>query len=178
MDSKTRKIQPDQNLKYYNHAKQIVQNRMSFFMHLLLYFTVNLPLIVCNIMKYQGLLWSVWIAIFWGCGMIGHFAYVYLFMDLFSKNPMQAERFEKRTTLYVHIIVYILINLSLVVCNRIYSPDIFWAIYPILGWGVGLFYHFFFTAVFRGMKIKKWKQEKTIQLMKKYYALDPFKSEE
>ncbi len=177
MDSKTRKIQPDQNLKYYNHAKQIVQNRMIFFMHLLLYFTVNLPLVVCNILKYNGVFWSVWIAIFWGCGIFGHFAYVYIFVDLSSKNPMQEERFEKRALLYVHIIVYLLTNFSLVVCNRIYSPDVFWAIYPILGWGIGLFYHFFFTLVFRGMKIKRWKQDKTIRLMKKYYAVDPFKEE-
>jgi len=163
-----------QKLKYYNRAKKIVQNRMIFYFHLSVYLTVILMLMVINLVTERKISWSLWPAWFWGIFVLGHLSYAYIFMDIFSKNPMQSEKFERKASFFVHLIIYVLSNISLIVCNIVYTPDQIWAVYPVLGWGIGLFYHGFFIYIFRGWKIKKWKQFKTIQLMKKYFSIDPF----
>jgi len=164
----------EHKLKYYNRAKQIVQNRMIFYFHLSIYLTVNVMLILVNYINESKITWALWPVWFWGIFVVGHMAYAYIFIDVFSKNPMQSERFERKASFYVHLIIYVLANISFILCNIIFTPGQVWAIYPLLGWGIGIFYHFFFTYVFKGWKIKKWKQYKTIQLMKKYFAIDPF----
>jgi len=40
-----------------------------------------------------------------------------------------------------HFVTFFAVNLFLVVLNLITSPSYFWAIFPILGWGLGLFLH-------------------------------------
>ncbi len=168
------KISQKQKLKYYNQAKKVVQDRMVFFMHCSLYITVNVMLLIINLINYQGVLWVVVPLVCWGISLFGHFSYTYFFMDLFSRNPMQHERFERKSLFFVHLIVFVLTNIAFFIFNTHYSPDHKWFLYPLMGWGIGLFYHFFFIFVFRGWKIKKWKQNKIIKLMQKYYDLDPF----
>jgi 2TM domain len=40
-----------------------------------------------------------------------------------------------------HFISYLVINVFLIVLNLVTSPNYFWAIYPLLGWGLGLGLH-------------------------------------
>ena len=40
---------------------------------------------------------------------------------------------------YIHAIVYVLVNLFLVILAASYRQN--WAIYPLLGWGLGLLIH-------------------------------------
>ena len=40
-----------------------------------------------------------------------------------------------------HLFTFIVINGFLVILNLVVSPGYFWAIYPILGWGLGLLLH-------------------------------------
>ncbi|MBU7582510.1 MAG: 2TM domain-containing protein [Nostoc sp. TH1S01] len=40
-----------------------------------------------------------------------------------------------------HLISYLVVNLFLIVLNLTTSPSYFWAIYPLLGWGLGLGIH-------------------------------------
>ncbi|MEI6369792.1 MAG: 2TM domain-containing protein [Nostocales cyanobacterium ELA608] len=40
-----------------------------------------------------------------------------------------------------HLFVFLAINGFLVLLNLLVSPGYFWAIYPILGWGLGLLLH-------------------------------------
>ncbi len=163
-----------QKLKYYNHAKSIIQNRMIFLFHVSLYLTVNVMLIGLNAIHYNGV-WWFWIPLLsWGIGLSGHYCYAYIFMDIFSKNPMQHERFERKAQFFIHLIVYILGNATFLFLDYLYPPVNYWVVYPLLGWGIGLFYHFFFVFIFRGWKIKQWKQAKIVALMKKYYDIDPF----
>ena len=41
-----------------------------------------------------------------------------------------------------HLVIYVLVNSFLVAINLIYSPQFFWAIFPLVFWGVGLFSHY------------------------------------
>ncbi len=47
----------------------------------------------------------------------------------------------RRQAFKANLISYIAVNVFLVVINLLTSPRHFWAIYPILGWGLGLFFH-------------------------------------
>lgn len=40
-----------------------------------------------------------------------------------------------------HLISFIAVNLFLILLNLITTPSYFWSIFPVLGWGVGLFFH-------------------------------------
>ncbi|AFY45662.1 2TM domain-containing protein [Nostoc sp. PCC 7107] len=40
-----------------------------------------------------------------------------------------------------HLISFLVVNLFLIVLNLVVSPGYFWAIYPLLGWGLGLALH-------------------------------------
>jgi hypothetical protein len=40
-----------------------------------------------------------------------------------------------------HLMAYVIVNAALVAINLITSPHSFWAIWPMIGWGVGLAAH-------------------------------------
>lgn len=40
-----------------------------------------------------------------------------------------------------HLMAYVLVNAGLVVINLLTSPNYFWALWPMLGWGIGLGAH-------------------------------------
>ena len=42
---------------------------------------------------------------------------------------------------YIHSAQYVVVNILLVAINLFTSPHYFWAIFPILGWGLGLLFH-------------------------------------
>ena len=49
------------------------------------------------------------------------------------------ERLEKRRDLKTHAFIYLLVNAVLIGIWAIATPDaLFWPIFPILGWGIGL----------------------------------------
>ena len=41
----------------------------------------------------------------------------------------------------VHLMAYLVVNAGLVAMNLVSSPGYFWAIWPIIGWGLGLAAH-------------------------------------
>jgi hypothetical protein len=48
---------------------------------------------------------------------------------------------------YIHLAAYIAVNLLLVVVNFSTNPENLWFKWPLLGWGIGLFAHWFATFV-------------------------------
>ncbi|MFN8218712.1 MAG: 2TM domain-containing protein [Fimbriimonadales bacterium] len=52
-----------------------------------------------------------------------------------------------RHEFYLHLAVYGVINLFLIILNLITDRHDFWAIYPLLGWGIGIAIHAFVTFV-------------------------------
>ncbi len=54
----------------------------------------------------------------------------------------RADRYVRRLQgFYVHLAAYVGVNAGLVVINLLTSPDVFWALWPILGWGVKVGMH-------------------------------------
>ncbi|MEH2449254.1 MAG: 2TM domain-containing protein [Nostoc sp.] len=47
----------------------------------------------------------------------------------------------RRRDFWTHFVSFIAVNLFLILLNLITSPSYFWAIFPVIGWGLGLFFH-------------------------------------
>ncbi len=48
---------------------------------------------------------------------------------------------------YAHLTAYVTVNLFLVAVNFSTNPENLWFKWPLLGWGIGLFAHWFVTFV-------------------------------
>lgn len=52
------------------------------------------------------------------------------------------ERLEQRAAFWPHLIAYLLINAMLVtVWFLVADGGLFWPVFPLLGWGIGVFFH-------------------------------------
>jgi hypothetical protein len=50
-------------------------------------------------------------------------------------------RVEARLGFYRHAMIYLAVNLFLIFLNLRHERDHFWFQWPLLGWGIGLFWH-------------------------------------
>ena len=50
-------------------------------------------------------------------------------------------RLQKKREFKAHVFAYVLVNAFLVAIWAVTGADFFWPIFPILGWGIGLFFH-------------------------------------
>ena len=51
------------------------------------------------------------------------------------------ERVEALKGFYIHLAVYVIVNLFLFLLNILVSPDSLWFIWPLLGWGIAIVLH-------------------------------------
>lgn len=51
------------------------------------------------------------------------------------------ERLKKKAEFRAHLVAYVTINAALVVIWALTSRAFFWPVFPMLGWGIGLFFH-------------------------------------
>ena len=85
-------------------------------------------------------------------------------MDEHTKTVKAAKQVEAMTGFYIHLVVYVLVNAALVIVNWLATPGVWWALWPILGWGIGVAAHGF--AVFGSTPnfITRWQLRKIKQL--------------
>ncbi|MFW6365866.1 MAG: 2TM domain-containing protein [Spirochaetota bacterium] len=59
-------------------------------------------------------------------------------------------RVEEKMGFITHLAAFIVVNTGLFFVNMFTSPDYFWFVWPLIGWGIGLVFHglnvFMFTA--------------------------------
>jgi len=71
------------------------------------------------------------------------------------------QRVEAKLGFFIHLTVYTGVNLLLIMINLLTSPGHLWFYWPLIGWGIGLFFHalkvFAFTG---GLAIKERMIEK------------------
>jgi hypothetical protein len=51
------------------------------------------------------------------------------------------ERLERKREFWSHLAAYVLVNATLVVVWAMTGSGFFWPAFPLLGWGIGLFFH-------------------------------------
>jgi hypothetical protein len=47
----------------------------------------------------------------------------------------------KKHEFHAHVAAYVLVNSMFVAIYFLTNPAFFWPVFPILGWGIGLFFH-------------------------------------
>jgi 2TM domain len=62
-------------------------------------------------------------------------------MDEHEKAVKAAKQVETLTGFCIHLVVFVLVNGALFVVNWLTTSDVWWALWPFLGWGVGVVAH-------------------------------------
>jgi hypothetical protein len=76
-------------------------------------------------------------------------------------------RAEAKIGFYIHLAVYVGVNILLIIINLSTSPQHIWFKWPLLGWGIGLFFHGMSIFVFSGKKFKGIKEKMIEKEMKR-----------
>ncbi|MGG4268482.1 2TM domain-containing protein [Peribacillus simplex] len=86
-----------------------------------------------------------------------------------SQNSYEKARKRVRElkVLYVHLVLYISVNVMLIFINMMTSSGSWWFIYPLVGWGMGIVAHSLFTLV-----LSKWGTEWEEKKIKEYLSKD------
>jgi hypothetical protein len=92
--------------------------------------------------------------------------------QLAEQKSVKADRLEfdtnQKREFYGHLMSYVLVNGFLVAVNLMTSRGYFWAIWPILGWGLGLSFHvaetFFKGSEAYQEEFEKWRRKKNRKL--------------
>ena len=62
---------------------------------------------------------------------------------------------ERKIGFYIHLAAYLVVNTGLVLFNLLAVPGKIWAVWPLLGWGIGLLFHG--LAIFLNAPGAAWK---------------------
>ncbi len=63
----------------YRRARKRVEDKKSFFVHLLVYIVVNTGLVIIWSLTSRGYAWFIWPLFGWGIGLVFHFLSVFFF---------------------------------------------------------------------------------------------------
>jgi len=77
------------------------------------------------------------------------------------------KRVEEIKGFYGNLISYIVVNIGLIVINLLTSPKYLWFFWPMLGWGIGVFFHGMKVFNFMPFLGKDWEEQKIKEFMDK-----------
>lgn len=60
------------------------------------------------------------------------------------------KRAQAKLGFYVHLTIYVVVNIGLVIVNLSTSPEYLWFIWPLIGWGIGVGFHALGVFVLHG----------------------------
>ncbi|MCX7784671.1 MAG: 2TM domain-containing protein [candidate division WOR-3 bacterium] len=70
----------------YEQARKYVEERVNFYVHLLIYLFVNCVFIFINYRYNRGYWWFYFPLLFWGIGLFAHFISVFLFSPMVKEH--------------------------------------------------------------------------------------------
>jgi len=82
-----------------------------------------------------------------------------------NKYIKAKERVGKMKEFYANLVSYIGVNTFLIILNYYTSWDTKWFIYPLIGWGIGLLFHYFEAFGYYPFLGRNWEEKKIKQLM-------------
>ena len=77
------------------------------------------------------------------------------------------KRVEAKIGFYIHLAVYVGVNVVLIVINLTTLPRYLWFPWPLFGWGIGLFFHGMSVFVFSGKEFREAKERMIEKEIKK-----------
>ena len=132
------------------------RERRALLEHGTFYVLLNAAFVLLNLSTSPRELWFQYPLLFWGFGLLMHFASVFLLTDyramadrfagFINGKPLYEgfinfHREKARRSVIVHVVIYAVANAVLVALNLYLTPHKMWFIYPLLGWGIGLLFH-------------------------------------
>jgi len=90
-------------------------------------------------------------------------------MDMENQKAYEKakRRVEAKIGFYIHLAVYVGVNVLLIIINLSTSPQTLWFEWPLLGWGIGLFFHGMSIFVFSGRRLREAKEKMIEKEMKR-----------
>ena len=74
------------------------------------------------------------------------------------------KRVEAKIGFYIHLAVYLGVNILLIIINLMTSSQYLWFKWPLIGWGIGVFFHALAVFAFtKGSSIKERMIEKEME---------------
>jgi uncharacterized membrane protein len=58
------------------------------------------------------------------------------------------KRVEEKKSFYIHFAVYVVVNIMLIIIWAVTGAGFPWFIFPLVGWGIGVLFHFLGVFVF------------------------------
>ena len=88
-----------------------------------------------------------------------------------NEEEIRYERARKKVEaikgFYVHLSIYLLVNLFLLLLNILTSPDTLWFWMPLLGWGIAILAHGFSVFGVGRFFGPDWEERKIAEIMEK-----------
>jgi len=76
-------------------------------------------------------------------------------------------RIEEIKSFYVHAGIYAIVNVLLIIINVVNQDEVWWSLWAVLGWGLGLLIHGMCVFGPVSALMMRWEQRKIAQLMHK-----------
>ncbi len=85
------------------------------------------------------------------------------------------KRVKDKKDFYQHLMSYAIVNTFLFALNIITSPGYFWFVFPLMGWGVGLAFHYVSVFGIPGFDIlsKEWEERELEKELRKEAPTQP-----
>ena len=80
------------NDERYEKAKKRVKDLKHFYRDLISYVTINVILVIINLVTSPGKLWFYWVTIFWGIAVLLHASKVFLLKGKFLGEDWEEEK--------------------------------------------------------------------------------------
>jgi len=81
------------------------------------------------------------------------------------KYQQAKERVTALRGFYVHLTVYVIINLGLFAINMLASPGSLWFFWPLMGWGIAIVLHALRVFGSGGLSGTDWEERKIREIM-------------
>jgi 2TM domain len=89
-------------------------------------------------------------------------------MENEEKKREQARKIAKGKVSFIrHAVTYLIVMAALAVINNITGSGYQWWLWPALGWGIGVAFHFADAFLFKGMSLKRLEDELTKRELEK-----------
>ena len=83
------------NDEKYEEARKHVKELKGFYQSLITYITINIILIIINLVTSPDSLWFYWVTIFWGIGIVLHAANVFIFKGKFLGREWEKKKIKE-----------------------------------------------------------------------------------
>lgn len=82
-------------------------------------------------------------------------------------------RVEALRGFYIHLTVYVIVNLFLFLLNIFTSPDALWFYWPLLGWGIAIVLHAVSVFGIGRLASADWEEKKIREFMEENSGTEP-----